>query len=332
MQATYAAGRGRITPIPRRSMPIAARAGPRRSMCWSARWTCAARELGVDPLGPAAAQFHSAGPAFPIQPPRARPMTWAISPGCWPRRGTRPIVPALPRAGPAARRGASCGGMGLCYYIESILGDPSEGATGGIPTEDRRRVPHLSSARKVNGQGHETVYAQFLSDQTGIPAERIRVVQGDSDLIAQGGGTGGSRSVTVQANATLATVDVMMAALRALSGRTRWAWTPEDVAFDDERFRAAGVEPDADDAGSGRDGPRGEARADLLRARGARDLAGARSFPTAPMWPRSRSTRKPASCGVDRYTVDRRFRQPDQPVCWPRVRCMAGWRRASGRR
>ena len=56
-----------------------------------------------------------------------------------------------------------------------------------------------------NGQGHETVYAQFLSDQTGVPADRIGVVQGDSDLIATGGGTGGSRSVTVQNNATLAT-------------------------------------------------------------------------------------------------------------------------------
>ena len=52
-----------------------------------------------------------------------------------------------------------------------------------------------------NGQGHETVYAQFLADQTGVPANRIGVVQGDSDLIAKGGGTGGSRSVTVQNNA-----------------------------------------------------------------------------------------------------------------------------------
>jgi carbon-monoxide dehydrogenase large subunit len=59
------------------------------------------------------------------------------------------------------------------------------------------------SARKSNGQGHETVYAKFLSDQTGIPLEKIIVVQGDSDLIKQGGGTGGSRSVTVQNNADL---------------------------------------------------------------------------------------------------------------------------------
>ena len=45
-----------------------------------------------------------------------------------------------------------------------------------------------------NGQGHETVFAQFLSDQTGVPVDIINVVQGDSDLIVKGGGTGGSRS------------------------------------------------------------------------------------------------------------------------------------------
>ena len=47
-----------------------------------------------------------------------------------------------------------------------------------------------------NGQGHEIVFAQFLSDQTGVPVDIINVVKGDSDLIVKGGGTGGSRSAT----------------------------------------------------------------------------------------------------------------------------------------
>jgi aerobic carbon-monoxide dehydrogenase large subunit len=46
----------------------------------------------------------------------------------------------------------------------------------------------------------------FLSDRTGIPEDAIRIVQGDSDRIARGGGTGGSRSVTVQTNAIKAAV------------------------------------------------------------------------------------------------------------------------------
>lgn len=91
----------------------------------------------------------------------------------------------------------------MCYYIESILGDPSEGAK--VVFEENGHVT-IYVGTQSNGQGHETVYAQFLSDQTGIPAEQIRVVQGDSDLIKKGGGTGGSRSVTTQNTATLATV------------------------------------------------------------------------------------------------------------------------------
>ncbi|NDW44852.1 xanthine dehydrogenase family protein molybdopterin-binding subunit [Ruegeria sp. PrR005] len=127
-------------------------------------------------------------------------------------------------------------GQGLCYYIESILGDPSEGARV-VFNEDG--TVDLLVGTQSNGQGHETVYAQFLLDQTGIPVDRIRVVQGDSDRIAQGGGTGGSRSVTVQTHATLATVDRMVAAFMPyLAGKM--GVEESDVTFDNETFRAPG--------------------------------------------------------------------------------------------
>ena len=48
-----------------------------------------------------------------------------------------------------------------------------------------------------SGQGHETAYAQIVAEELDLPLERIRVIQGDSDLIATGGGTGGSRSIPV---------------------------------------------------------------------------------------------------------------------------------------
>ena len=100
-------------------------------------------------------------------------------------------------AGFAARRAASeaqgkLRGLGLCYYIESILGDPSEDVRVEFTPEGGALI---YVGTQSNGQGHETVYAKFLSDQTGIPFEAIEVVQGDSDLIARGGGTGGSRSI-----------------------------------------------------------------------------------------------------------------------------------------
>ncbi|MEP5728124.1 MAG: xanthine dehydrogenase family protein molybdopterin-binding subunit [Sulfitobacter sp.] len=127
-------------------------------------------------------------------------------------------------------------GQGLCYYIESILGDPSEGATVAFE-EDGSVTIYVGT--QSNGQGHETVYAQFLSDQTGIPADRINVVQGDSDRIAQGGGTGGSRSVTTQNNATLATIAKMTEAFTQFLVDEMGVPAAE-IRFDDERFRAEG--------------------------------------------------------------------------------------------
>lgn len=126
-------------------------------------------------------------------------------------------------------------GLGICYYIESILGDPSETARVEMSPEGAR----IFVGTQSNGQGHETVYAKFLSDQTGIPMERIEVVQGDSDLIPTGGGTGGSRSVTVQASATLATVKVMVEGF-SLFLAEREGVDPSAVSFDDERFRIDG--------------------------------------------------------------------------------------------
>ena len=127
-------------------------------------------------------------------------------------------------------------GLGLCYYIESILGDPSEEAK--VVFEEDGSVK-IFVGTQSNGQGHETVFAQFLSDQTGIPTEKIIVVQGDSDLIPRGGGTGGSRSVTVQNNATLATVEkIIQSFSQYLSEKLEI--DVEDIGFDDTSFRIKG--------------------------------------------------------------------------------------------
>ncbi len=125
-------------------------------------------------------------------------------------------------------------GFGLCYYIESILGDPSEHAR--VIFEEDGTVS-LYVGTQSNGQGHETVYAVFLSDQTGIPVEQIRIVQGDSDMIPAGGGTGGSRSVTTQSTATLATVGTIVKQFADYLGEKN---DTEGVEFDDEVFRIPG--------------------------------------------------------------------------------------------
>ncbi|SMX32993.1 xanthine dehydrogenase family protein molybdopterin-binding subunit [Actibacterium lipolyticum] len=149
-------------------------------------------------------------------------------------------------------------GLGLCYYIESILGDPTEGAKIEF-CEDG--TVNLYVGTQSNGQGHETVYAQFLADQSGIPVEHIRIIQGDSDLIAKGGGTGGSRSVTIQSAATLVTVEETIRAFTPFIAGEMGVGE-EAVRFDDGTFRAEGSNQS----------PTLMEAAELARAKGREDL------------------------------------------------------------
>ncbi|GAA6158668.1 xanthine dehydrogenase family protein molybdopterin-binding subunit [Ruegeria sp. HU-ET01832] len=188
-------------------------------------------------------------------------------------------------------------GQGLCYYIESILGDPSENAKvefceGG--------TVNLYVGTQSNGQGHETVYAHFLSDQTGIPADRINVVQGDSDQLPHGGGTGGSRSVTVQSTATLATIDVMIAAFTPYLA-DKMGVEESDVTFDHETFRAPGsnLTPTLTEAA---DMARADGRTDLLQHH-ARANLDARSYPNGAHVAEIVIDSYTGETWVDRYTV-----------------------------
>ncbi|MGR3804520.1 MAG: xanthine dehydrogenase family protein molybdopterin-binding subunit [Marinibacterium profundimaris] len=195
----------------------------------------AARELGVDPLELRRINFIK-----PDQFPYTTATGETYDVGDFSRVLGRAEAEA-DLAGFAGRRAADEAegrfrGLGLCYYIESILGDPSE--TAKVEFHEDGTVS-IYVGTQSNGQGHETVYARFLSDQTGIPADLIRVVQGDSDLIAKGGGTGGSRSVTTQNTATLATVDAMVAAFIPYLAE-KMGVEPDAVEFDAETFRAPG--------------------------------------------------------------------------------------------
>ena len=146
-------------------------------------------------------------------------------------------------AGFAARKAESAAagklrGIGLSYYIESILGDQSE--TTKIAFAEDGMVD-LYVGTQSNGQGHETVFAQILHSRTGIPFENVRFIQGDSDLIAKGGGTGGSRSVTMQGNSINATSDVMIQKFRALA-EEELEVSAVDLNFEDGAFRIAGTD------------------------------------------------------------------------------------------
>ena len=129
-------------------------------------------------------------------------------------------------------------GLGLSYYIESILGAQNE--TTKIEFAEDGMV-NLYVGTQSNGQGHETVFAQILHSRAGIPFDKIRFIQGDSDLIATGGGTGGSRSVTMQGNSINATSDIMIDNYKDLAGEELEVARP-DLVFEEGVFSVAGTD------------------------------------------------------------------------------------------
>ena len=133
-------------------------------------------------------------------------------------------------------------GRGLCYYIESILGAQNETAKIEFASDD---VVNLYVGTQSNGQGHETVFAQFLAERAGIPFEKVNLIQGDSDRIAQGGGTGGSRSVTMQGSAINAAADEMIERYRPLA-EEELEVAGADLVFEEGAFRVAGTDKSVD--------------------------------------------------------------------------------------
>ena len=256
----------------------------------------AARDLGVDPWDLHRRNFIPAD-SFPYTSATGQP----YDVGDFARVLAR-VEQEADRAGFAARRDASeatgkLRGMGLCYYIESILGDPEETTRVDFNADG---TVSIFVGTQSNGQGHETVFAQFLADQTGIPADRISVVQGDSDLIAKGGGTGGSRSVTVQNTATLAAVETITDAFAAYLAEKEGA-EAVDIAFDDERFRIPGsnLTPTMLEVA---EMARAEGREDLLSHSRTTKLEN-RSFPNGAHVAEVEIDPETGKVTLDRYTV-----------------------------
>jgi carbon-monoxide dehydrogenase large subunit len=83
-------------------------------------------------------------------------------------------------------------GIGLSTYIEACGNAGSETATLKLEPDGSAT---LLIGSQSTGQGHATAYAQVVADHLGLPPERVNVVQGDTDRIKSGIGTGGSSSI-----------------------------------------------------------------------------------------------------------------------------------------
>jgi carbon-monoxide dehydrogenase large subunit len=117
-------------------------------------------------------------------------------------------------------------GIGVAAYVEVTAGGgASEYGSVEVHPDGSATVMAGTSA---HGQGHQTAFAMIVSDQTGIPVERIRLVQSDTDLVRTGGGTGGSRSLQLGGSAVMKATEAMVDKARHLAARLLEA-DPADV-------------------------------------------------------------------------------------------------------
>ncbi|HEY5154345.1 MAG TPA: molybdopterin cofactor-binding domain-containing protein, partial [Acidimicrobiales bacterium] len=133
-------------------------------------------------------------------------------------------------------------GIGVASYVEITAG-PAPGETEfakvEVHTDGRATVFTGSSA---HGQGHRTSWAMIASDLTGIPMAEIDVVAGDTDLVAEGTGTFGSRSLQVGGAAVHTATEALVEQARRVAADLLEA-DPDDVVLDlgSGRFHVAGT-------------------------------------------------------------------------------------------
>jgi carbon-monoxide dehydrogenase large subunit len=135
------------------------------------------------------------------------------------------------RRAEAARRGKRRG-IGLAYYLEATGGAPTERAEIRF-TDDEYVDVYVGT--QSTGQGHETAYVQLTVDRLGVPGERVRVKQGDTDTIPTGGGTGGARSLYSEGQAILLTASSVIEKGKKAASEALEA-APADIVFEDGRF------------------------------------------------------------------------------------------------
>ena len=129
-------------------------------------------------------------------------------------------------------------GIGVAYHIKGTGGSPEENVD--IRFEDDGTVSLITGTQHI-GQGHETTFPQILAHRLGIPNELIRLCQGDTDLIANGGGHGSSRATYMGGTAIWHASDAIIAKGLTLAAEALEA-AEADIRFEGGRFTVSGTD------------------------------------------------------------------------------------------
>ena len=138
----------------------------------------------------------------------------------------------------AAKRQGLIRGIGLATYIEACGGNGPDTAT--VTLDKDGGITALMGSQS-SGQGHDTSYCQIIAEHLGVPPERVRVVQGDTDRIATGMGTGGSSSIPCGGASLAGAADKLADSLKALAADALET-SVRDLELADGAVRVAGTD------------------------------------------------------------------------------------------
>ena len=197
----------------------------------------AARELKIDP-----AELRRRNLIPPEAMPYKTPLTFTYDCGEFEAILDRSLEKAA-YDGFADRRAQSAKegklrGIGMSCTIERAAAPQSETAElrfdpSGTATILVGTTPH--------GQGHETIYKQIVCEKLGMEPEDLVVIEGDTDKVSYGTGTGGSRSAAIGGSAVFHAAEKILDKTRKIAANLLEA-SEADIAFEDGRFLIAGTD------------------------------------------------------------------------------------------
>jgi aerobic carbon-monoxide dehydrogenase large subunit len=193
----------------------------------------AAAELGIDPV-----ELRRRNLVPPSAMPYKTALTFTYDCGEFERSMDMALdfadYAGFPARRDEARRRGKLRGIGVSNSIERAAAPGFESAEIRF---DRGGTVTLASGSITQGQGHETIYKQLVCDRLGLNPYEVQYIQGDTDMVAFGEGTGGSRSATIGGSAFLMATDKIIAKGKRIAGKVLGA--PEaDVTFADGFFSA----------------------------------------------------------------------------------------------
>jgi len=138
----------------------------------------------------------------------------------------------------AAKAEGKIRGFGFASYIEACAFPGSEEANVLLGLDGSVT---LFIGTQTNGQGHATAYGQVIAGYLGLDVTQVRTVQGDTDQVANGGGTGGSRSIPLGLSSVDIASKVLVEKIKAIAADKLEA-SPSDLELADGAVRVVGTD------------------------------------------------------------------------------------------